>query len=151
MTSQYSKTSSQLSCEKYIYHKFIKSNTISNLFYGATVIHNIIYNEKSHIVARFKDLLIIDDLSEFLKRFYTLSESKIRLPKFFDYYSEYSMIFPNYTSLCESKYLYKNIHRKQKMLDLQQEEEKTQNEWNDDIVFNTVLEKQKWIIKEKIN
>lgn len=32
------------------------------------IINEIIYNEKAHIVARFKDYLILDDTSEFLKR-----------------------------------------------------------------------------------
>lgn len=32
------------------------------------IINDIIYNEKAHIVARFKDYLILDDVSEFLKR-----------------------------------------------------------------------------------
>ena len=38
--------------------------------YNVNIIDNIIYNEKSHIVAEFKDRLIIDDNGEFLKRFY---------------------------------------------------------------------------------
>lgn len=32
------------------------------------IINDIVYNEKSHIVAKFKDFLIFDDCSEFLKR-----------------------------------------------------------------------------------
>jgi hypothetical protein len=34
-----------------------------------------------------------------------------------DYYENYSKIFPNYIILYESKYLYKNIQRKQKIID----------------------------------
>ena len=102
---------------------FHKKYFTSNCLYGKFVIKNIIYNEKTHIVAKFKDYLVIDDLSEFLKRFYNINESLTRLPLYFDYYHIYSRIFPNYTALKESKYIYKNIHRKQKMLDLQQEEE----------------------------
>ena len=63
----------------------------------------------------------MDDISEFLKRYYTMEESLFRLPKFYLYYITYNKIYPNYTSLPESKYIYKNIHRKQKMIDLQQE------------------------------
>ena len=106
-----------------IFKLFHKKYFISNCLYGKFVINNIIYNEKTHIVAKFKDFLVVDDLSEFLKRFYNISESLTRLPLYFDYYHIYSKIFPNYTSLKESKYIYKNIHRKQKMLDLQQKEE----------------------------
>jgi len=33
------------------------------------IANDIVYNEKSHIVAVFKDYLIYDDTSEFLKRY----------------------------------------------------------------------------------
>jgi len=39
------------------------------------IINDIIYNEQTHIVSAFKDYLIFDDISEFLKRFYTKSEA----------------------------------------------------------------------------
>ena len=107
--------------DNYIYKALHRKYFLSNLFYGKCVINNIVYNEQTLIVAKFKDFLIMDDSSEFLKRYYTKEESLFRLPKFFLYYITYNKIFPNYTSLPESKYIYKNIHRKQKMIDLQQE------------------------------
>ena len=136
--------------------KTIISN-ISNLFfqkyyinefeYGRKVINDIIFNEPSHIVALFKDFLIIDDYSEFLKRFYKKYESLERLPQFCLYYETYSRIYPNYTPLKESIYIYKNIHKKQKMIDKQQknesEEKKKENKKHkrnydkDDLVFST--------------
>jgi len=42
---------------------------------------------------------------------------KVRLAKVFNFYESYSKIFPNYIILPESKYLYKNIERKQKLID----------------------------------
>ena len=68
-------------------------------------------------MAIFKDFLILDDTSEFLKRYYIRSEISIRLHKIFSFYNSFSKIFPNYTKVKESKYLYKNIQRKQKMID----------------------------------
>lgn len=44
---------------------------ISKDFYNVKIVNDIIYNESTHIVAVFKDYLIFDDLSEFLKRSYT--------------------------------------------------------------------------------
>ena len=116
-----SKILSKFSIEKYIFNRFQRTYFIDELFYGGRVVNDIIYNEKTHIVATFKDYLILDDLSEFLKRYYTTMESEIRLPKFFEYYETYSRIYPNYTSLPESRYIYKNIHKKQKMIDQQQD------------------------------
>ena len=104
---------------KHLYQKYL----IPKLFYGKLISHNIIYNQKNHIVAKFKDYLILDDLSEFIKRYYTKDESLARLPGYLEYYYKYSYIFPNYTALIESRFIYKNIHRKQKIIDFQQEEE----------------------------
>ena len=81
-----------------IYILFNKKYSKLPLTYDSNIIDNIIYNEKSHIVAEFKDRLIVDDNGEFLKRYYRLDESEIRLPKFYEYYELYSKIFPNYTA-----------------------------------------------------
>ena len=89
-----------------------------NMKYELNIINNIMFNEKSHIVATFKDHLIIDDIGEFLKRYYSKEESDIRLKKFYKYYDFYSKIFPNYTVFPEGKYLYLNIIKKQRIIDL---------------------------------
>ena len=107
--------------------------------YETNIIDNIIYNDKSHIVSKFKDLLIAYDYSDYLKRYYTYRESIIRLPKYYEYYNLYSKIFPNYTSIPEGKYFYMNIQRKQRMIDLQEKIESENNNEKDKIdnVFNT--------------
>ena len=113
---------------KKIYKLFNKKYSKLPLTYDSNIIDNIIYNEKSHIVAEFKDRLIVDDTGEFLKRYYRLDESEIRLPKFYEYYELYSKIFPNYTAFNEGKYLYQNIQRKQRMIDLQEQMEFEENQ-----------------------
>ncbi len=47
-----------------------KKYMTSKDFYNVKIVNDIIYNESTHIVAVFKDYLIYDDLSEFLKRTY---------------------------------------------------------------------------------
>ena len=54
------------------------------------------YNEKVRVVGLFKDYLIYDDLTEFLKRKYTYPEAIIRLSKIYEFYEAYSQVFPNY-------------------------------------------------------
>ena len=44
--------------------------TASQEYYNIKLINDIIYNEMTHLVCKFKDCLIMDDTSEFLKRFY---------------------------------------------------------------------------------
>ncbi len=114
---------SNLSTEALITKIFKKFNRKYNTMpkrYNQTIIDNIIFNEKSHIVSIFKDLLINYDFNDFLKRFYKKSESAVRLPKYFEYYNLYSKIFPNYTSTPEGKYFCINIQKKQRMIDLQE-------------------------------
>ena len=109
---------------KKIFKKFNKKYNTMPKKYNLIIIDNIIFNDKSHIVSVFKDLLINHDFNDFLKRFYTREESYIRLPKYFEYYNLYSKIFPNYTSIPEGKYFYINIQKKQRMIDLQEDMEK---------------------------
>jgi len=40
-------------------------------YYNSKIVNDIIYNENTHTVSVFKDYLIYDDVSEFLKWSYT--------------------------------------------------------------------------------
>ena len=86
-------------------------------YYNVKVINDIIYNECSNIVSMFKDYLIFDDVSEFLKRFYNVNEAIERMPRIIEFYDKFSKVFPNYVNLPENKYMFKNIERKQKYWD----------------------------------
>lgn len=89
-----------------------KKYMTSKDFYNVKIVNDIIYNEPTHVVAIFKDFLIYDDLSEFLKRSYDTTEAISRLPKITEFYEKYSKVFPNYVNLPENKFMYKNIERK---------------------------------------
>ena len=99
-----------------IHRKFNKKYSQMPLQYNLNIIDNILYNCKTHIISLFKDHLLMDDNSDFLKRYYTLYESFVRLQKFFEFYNLYSKLFPNYTSFPEGKYFYKNIQQKQRVI-----------------------------------
>lgn len=137
------KKQSLLALQIQVLKQFELSYVSDELIFGKRIINNIIYNEKSHCVALFKDFLILDDNTEFLKRYYSKIEAEERLPRFFKYYETYSKIFPNYTSLFEGKYIYRNIQKKQKMIDLQERMELEMNKKKDkhsatsDEVFST--------------
>ena len=108
----------------YIQKLLSKKYFISKTSYQKTLIKNIIYDDKRRLVSVFKEQLIINDTSEYLKRYYKKKESFVRLNKYFELYEEYSKLFPNYTPLIEAKYIYTNIHKKQKIIDLQQNNSK---------------------------
>lgn len=76
------------------------------------------YNEPKNLVSVFKDYLIFDDFSEYLKRQYKAFESETRLPKIFEFYESYSKVFPNYVAVpAEARFMFKNIEKKQKLID----------------------------------
>jgi hypothetical protein len=96
--------------------------------YDILIIENLMCNGRCHLVAVFKNYLIEDDKSEYLRRFYKKKESKPRLKKLFAYHDETSVIFPNYVPLVESKYLYNNVIKKQRVIDEQQSLDKIRKE-----------------------
>ena len=103
--------------------------------YNIKQINDIVFNERMMIVSRFKDYLIIDDNSEFFKRylsflyrFYHNGETAERLSRIYEFYEINSKIFPNYIILSESRYIYKNIQKKQKLIDELQEMEMFEKE-----------------------
>ena len=117
--------------EKIIHNNLLLHYSKFEYSYSCLCINNLMFNEHCEVVARFKDFLILDDMTEFLRRFYTKRELKKRLIKIFNFYESYSKIFPNYMILPESKYLYRNIRKKQKMIDafnqIKKEEEENRN------------------------
>ena len=92
------------------------------------MVENLMCNGRCHLVALFKNYLIEDDKSEYLRRFYKKKESPSRLKKLFAYHDETSVIFPNYIPLVESKYLYNNVIKKQRVIDEQQSLDKIRND-----------------------
>ena len=103
--------------------------------YNKLMINNIMWNAKEHLVCIFKDYLIYDELSEFFIIFFPKEKSIKKLKDLFEYYNESSFIFPNYTPLPESKYIYKSIIKKQRVIDEQENLEE--------------LKKKQKILKEK--
>ena len=101
-----------------IAHKKIYTKYSTNLKqnYNLLLINNILSNSKCHIVALFKEYLLYDEHGEFLKRYYKYYEITSRLIKTFHYYSKTYILYPNYSPLFESKYLYRNIIKKQMII-----------------------------------
>ena len=100
------------------------------------VINNLIKCKNCHLLAKFKDYLIIDFAEEFFRRLYLKKESIERMPKIYNYYKNYLKFFckptfivafaneilKNYSDLnaeCfyKSNFDKKNSKRKRKILD----------------------------------
>ena len=129
--------------EKRARYKLIKRYDKPLSYHDVKIINDILYNEKTHYVEAFKEYLIYEDYNEFLKRFYKTSDLNIKLPKILIFYEKYSKIYANYTVIPESKYMYKNIKRKQKMIDQMQNngnnESEVEEEESNEEMSNTVF------------
>ena len=106
--------------EKLVHKSFIKFYN-DDAYYNIMKIDEIINNEKSHLVAEFKDFLVLGDTGEFILKYYNIKDTKKIYKQILDYYNENLFIFPNYVALHESKYIYNNIQKKQKIIDIQEE------------------------------
>ena len=110
------------------YTNLFKKYTSGKYSFLKISINHLIFSEDSQIVARFKDFLIYDDNTEFIRRFYPIKETNPRLKKILTFYETYSKVFPNYLVLKENKYLYRNIRKKQKMINAINEIKKEEKE-----------------------
>ena len=99
---------------KYNSHCKIKNNKFT---YNNLILENILFNKNCHIVAVFKDYMILDYIDEFLKRIYSKKESKIRIPNFSYFYKNYSRFFciPTYSDFFFN-YLIQNNNEKKARL-----------------------------------
>ena len=85
--------------------------------YNCRMVNDITFNRPNILTTYFKDYLVYDEISEFLKRYYRVSESTPKLSRLFDFYNQYYKVFPNYILLRERQFMYKNIERKQRHID----------------------------------
>jgi len=88
----------------------------TTMIYNTNIINDIIFNANCMICARFKDYLIYDERTEFLKKFNDKKSSINLIKESSEFYLKYSKVFPNYILLPEKKYMFKGIERKQKCI-----------------------------------
>ena len=126
-------------------NNLIQKYSINIDFYNKKKINQLVFNFESRYTAIFKEFLLNDDGNEFVRRFYHKNEIKKKLSKILSFYEQYSKIFPNYTVISTSKYMYKNIQQKQKMIDKLQKmkiedmENKKENNLNKTIFTNGAI------------
>ena len=93
-----------------LYNKY-SNDLIKN--YNILKIDEILSNSKSALVSSFKDYLLFEDSSEFFRRYYNGKESFLRIKNLSHNINKNNLIYPNYASLEEGKYVLSNILRKQ--------------------------------------
>ncbi len=120
----------RIKIEERVRKKLIKRYDHPLSYYNIKLIDDILYNERTRFVEAFKEILLYDDPNEFLKNYYNKIDIIRKLPKILSFYEKYSKIYANYTVISGRKYMYKNIKRKQKLID--QMQEKYNNDSNEE-------------------
>ena len=137
MKSNEQKSNILIKFEKYCYYKLYSNYNVTSTSLNKIIISNIIYNNNLHIVSCFKEFLIFFDPGDFLSEFYKLKESCFKIKSYSEFYTLNSRIFPNYILLPESKYIFNNIKKKQKLLDqLEDNNYKYNNENSQNLIMN---------------
>ena len=125
-------------CKNYkekIIHNNLKRHNISSKTFNKYIINDIIFDHRNHIVAVFKNYLLWDETSEFLKKYYKKKDIFGRLPKISEYYEQYTLFTPNYLSnegliiIIMTKWIKKKKKYLQ-WLEEKEEEEKNNNKKN---------------------
>ena len=109
-----SPTKSLLLHTEQLAHKFLYRYNPTEDTYNIKVINDIIYDEKKHIVSLFRNFLLWDETSDFLKRFYYKIESVDRLPRITGYYEKYTMFPPVYFALDDVVHIMGKFVKKKK-------------------------------------
>ena len=106
----------------------LKKYSTTKKSYDIFIINSIIFDQKMHIVSAFKNYLLWDETSEFLKRFYNEAESLERIPNISQYYESYTLFAPVYFGLSATITLIMNEWTKNKKAYLEYIEDKEDEE-----------------------
>jgi len=106
--NEYFKISNKMLYKKYTFGNYSSQRYFTNC---------IIFNFRCRLTHLFKEYLLLNNTTEFLRHCYSSHDIKNILTKILEIYCLYSKIYPNYIILKENKFLYKNIRKKQKMID----------------------------------
>ena len=135
----------------------LKKYSITKKSYDIFIINSIIFDQKIHIVSIFKNYLLWDEASEFLKRFYNGAESLERIPNISQYYQSYTLFAPVYFGLSASITIIMNEWTKNKKAYLEyiedkEDEENEKNKYNlQDINFEKLIDTELLLKSESSN
>ena len=106
---------------KNAYKKLSKNLRKYNFFqkkYNKQKINEIIFDKRKRLVSVFKDYLLWNETSDFLKEYHHISDSISLIPNMCEYYENYTLLFPEYGPLEDVlKFMRKNMKKKKVLLE----------------------------------
>ena len=131
--------------ENYFHKKLVIKYNVLPQEYNLIQLDNFITAKYCHDLASFKENLIYYDSEEFLKRYYKINESNIKIPIFSDFYKSYLnfFCFPTFAELKLNDFIEEMVENKAKAFyneNYQEEEDgkegKNSQDKIDTIIFN---------------
>ena len=111
--------------QELIYYNLLRTNIKTTTTTNVKSINMIIYNSSAHLVAVFKEYLVLNDFTEFFQVFYKKDKAKVQLKKAIEFYSTKSKIHPNYLVLKERSLLLKRAKKKERAHNLRNNREES--------------------------
>lgn len=103
-----------------IYKNLSKYNTTPTQF-NSNIITNVIFDENTHYVSRFKDFLYWDDDGEFLKAFYPKKKQIEKMERILFYYTHFYSLYEIYSKYLRigdcTKVMFKYYKNKKKIVE----------------------------------
>ena len=107
-----------------ILNKDLRKYNFSHKKYNIQKSNEIIFDKNKRIVSIFKDYLLWNETSDFLKEYYQIPESISLLPNMCEYYEKYTLIYPEYGPLENvMKIMKRNMKKKKAILEKYEDNE----------------------------
>ena len=96
--------------------------------YNVQKINEIIFDKRKRLVSVFKDYLLWNETSDFLKEYHHISDSISLIPNMCEYYENYTLLCPEYGPLEDViKFMRKNIKKKKVLLEKYEDNNKRES------------------------
>jgi hypothetical protein len=128
-----------------------KHNSTPELYLKRTL-NNLIKRKKCHYVADFNErILSMSQLRDFLKRYYTIEETKERIPKYVSYYKNYLTFFcrPIFVSYITNKKMVRHMEKVAQVFynenyaeEEKDDKEKSKKKEKNIVIFNKKIKKE---------
>jgi hypothetical protein len=131
--------------ENYFHKKLVIKYNVLPQEFSQIQLNNFIIAKYCHNLAAFKESLIYNDIEEYLRKYYKIIDSILKIPKFAEFYKSYLVFFcfPTFAELKINDLIEDMVENKAKVFynDNYKDELKEEKKQNNQVssVFNTII------------
>ena len=131
--------------ENYFNKKLVIKYNVLPKEYHQIQLNNFILAKYCHSLASFKEILLYNNIEEFLKDYYKLKESKKEIPKYSEFYKSYLKFFcfPTFSELRLNDLIEEMVENKARVFYNENYKDEEKNINNDKYLYDTIIFTQK--------